>query len=353
MTTTTTTTPPPTTTPTTDRPDEEAPTVQAIVQDAFGTDPDEVLRLEQVPVPTPGPGEVRVRVRAAGVDRGVWHLMAGRPYAVRLAGFGVRRPRYRTLGSDLAGVVDAVGADVEGFTPGDEVYGVTRGSFTEMAIVPAAKLARMPAGLSFVEAAAVPVSGLTALQAVRDKAAVRPGERVLVVGASGGVGSYAVQVARAAGAVVTGVARTAKLDVVRGLGAVEVIDHTREDFADGTRQWDVIIDIGGNRRLRDLRRALTPGGRLVIVGGETDGRWLGGSDRQLRAMLLSPFVGQTLTSLMSKETAADLDVLRELVEAGQVTPAVERTYPLAETAAAIRHVAEGRARGKVVVTVSA
>ena len=198
---------------------------------------------------------------------------------------------------------------------------------------------------------AVPVSALTALQAVRDRAQVQPGQKVLIIGASGGVGTFAVQIAKAFGAEVTGVCSTAKTDLVRSIGADRVIDYTREDFADREHRYDAILDIGGNRRLSQLRRALTPRGRLVIVGGETDGRWLGGTDRQLRAHLLSPLVSQKLGTFIASENAADLRVLRDLIESGKITPAIDRTYPLSETPAAIRYVQEGRARGKVVITV--
>ncbi|MDQ5854372.1 MAG: NAD(P)-dependent alcohol dehydrogenase, partial [Chloroflexota bacterium] len=213
------------------------------------------------------------------------------------------------------------------------------------------KLALKPVNLSFDQAAAVPISGLTALQAVRDHGQVQAGEKVLIVGASGGVGTFAVQIAKAFGADVTGVCSTAKVDAVRALGADHVIDYTRADFADGRQHYDVILDIGGNRRLSHLRRALTPKGRLVIVGGETDGRWLGGSDRQIRATLLSPFVSQKLGTFVASENADDLVTLHELIQAGTVTPAIDRTYPLAEVAAAIRYLLDGQARGKIVITV--
>jgi NADPH:quinone reductase-like Zn-dependent oxidoreductase len=238
---------------------------------------------------------------------------------------------------------------VRGFAPGDEVYGVGAGSFAEYARVRPGKLAAKPANLSFEEAAAVPISGLTALQAVRDHGRIGPGDRVLIIGASGGVGTFAVQIAKAGGAEVTGVASPSKLDLVRAIGADHALDYTRDAITDGRQRYDVILDIGGNRRLADLRRALTPHGRLVIVGGEQDGRWLGGTDRQLRAHVLSLFVRQQLGTFISSENAADLDELRSLIASGQVAPVVDRIYPLAETAAAIRHVVDGRARGKVVI----
>ncbi|WP_236654639.1 NAD(P)-dependent alcohol dehydrogenase [Streptacidiphilus anmyonensis] len=330
-----------------------AKSMQSIVQERYGSSPERVLRLASVPLPAIGRGEVLVRVRAASVDRGTWHLMAGLPYPVRAAGFGLRRPKYANPGRALAGTVEAVGADVAGLAPGDEVYGVGAATFAEYARSRADKLTAKPANLTFAEAATVPISGLTALQAVRDHGQVREGRRVLVIGASGGVGSFAVQVAKAFGAEVTAVcgAGAAKAALVRSLGADEVVDHTAVDPTDGRVRYDVILDTGGNRPLSRLRRALTATGRLVIVGGETDGRWLGGTDRQIRAQLLSPFVGQRLGSFVASENAADLTVLRELVEAGRILPAVDRTFPLAETPAAIRHLLDGRTCGKVAVTV--
>jgi len=232
----------------------------------------------------------------------------------------------------------------------DEVYGTCDGSFAEYARAQTGMLAPKPANLSFEQAAAVPISVGTALQAVR-KANVKPGKKVLIIGASGGVGSFAVQVAKAYGAKVTGVCSTGKIDLVRSLGADHVIDYKRDDFADGQHRYDVILDTGGNRRLSHLRRALTRRGTLVIVGGETGGRWLGGYDRSLRAALLSPLVSQKLGMLSSTENAEDLRVLRDLIESGQITPAIDRTYPLSETPAAIQYMSDGHAQGKVVITV--
>jgi NADPH:quinone reductase-like Zn-dependent oxidoreductase len=323
--------------------------MQAIVQDTYG--PTDVLELREVDRPEISADEVLVRVHAAGVDRGVWHLMTGLPYPVRLA-YGLRSPRSQTPGMDLAGVVVAVGADVTRFRPGDEVLGIGVGTFAEYARAPEAKLVAKPAGLTFEQAAVVAISGATALQAVRDHGQVRPGHRALVIGASGGVGTYAVQIAKAYGAEVTGVASGTKLDLVRSLGADHVVDYARDDFADGSRRYDVVVDIGGNSSLTRLRRSLTPTGTAVITGGETDGRWLGGYDRQLRASLLSPFVGQRLTTFVNKEALEHLLALVDLLESGQVVPAVDRAFPLAEAAKAVRYVEEGHARGKVVVTVT-
>ncbi|HEX2705556.1 MAG TPA: NAD(P)-dependent alcohol dehydrogenase [Candidatus Lustribacter sp.] len=323
----------------------------AIVQDGYGAAPETVLRLDQAARPQVADDRVLVRVRAASVDRGTVHLMTGLPYLGR-AFMGLRRPKALNPGRCLSGIVEAVGASVTAFRPGDEVYGSSAGSFAEFASARADLLAPKPANLSFEEAAAAPISGVTALQAVRDRAKIEPGQRVLIVGASGGVGTYAVQLAKAFGAEVTGVCSTGKVDLVRSLGADHVIDYTRDDVTGAGRAYDAILDIGGNRPVSQLRRVLTPKGRLVIVGGETDGRWLGGLDRQLRAHLLSPWVSQTLGTFVASASSADLTVLRDLLESGKVTSAVDRTYPLREVPLAMRYVAEGRARGKVAITVS-
>ena len=324
-------------------------TMQAVVQERYSSDPEAVLAVAAVARPTIGDHDVLVKVAVAGVDMGTWHCMTGLPYAMRLTGFGLRSPKALNPGRALAGTVETVGRSVTSLSPGDEVYGSCDGSFAEFASVPANQLARKPWNLTFVQSAAVPISGTTALQALR-KAGVHSGQRVLVIGASGGVGSFAVQIARAMGASVTGVCSTSKVNFVRALGADRVVDYLEEDFADGSHEFDTIIDTGGARRLAALRRALTSRGNLVIVGGETNGRWLGGFDRSLRAVLLSPFVTQTLGMLASTENAADLDALRGMIESGKVTPAIDRTFAMADTAGAIRHVQEGRPRGKVVIT---
>src|SRR4249920_1597711 len=312
-----------------DGPTQEITTMQAIVQDRYGEAGD-VLRLEETGRPAIGEGEVLLRVHAAGVDRGIWHLMTGLPYPVRLAGYGVRAPKTRIRGREVAGRVEAIGKDVTSFQVGDEVFGIAEGAFAEYACAQPGKLARRPESLTAVQAAAVPVSALTALQAVRDHGHVQAGQKVLVIGASGGVGTFAVQIAKAYGAEVTGVCSTAKMDLVRSIGADHVIDYTRAGIADGAHRYDVIIDIGGNRPLRQLRAALTRRGTLVIVGGETGGRWLGGFDRSLRAVLLSLFVPVTLGMLTSSENSKDLNVLRNLIEDGQVAPAIDRTYLLSD-----------------------
>ncbi|MFI6321071.1 NAD(P)-dependent alcohol dehydrogenase [Nonomuraea sp. NPDC050556] len=321
--------------------------MRAIVQDAYGEAGD-VLRLAEIDRPSIKDDEVLVRVRAAGVDRGVWHLMAGEPYPVRLA-IGVRRPRSRVRGREVAGVVEAVGAKaVAGFAPGDEVYGIAEGTFAEFAPAKATKLAPKPKNLTFEQAAAAPISALTALQGVRDTGQVKAGHKVLVIGASGGVGTFAVQIAKSYGAEVTGVCGTAKTDLVEAMGADHVIDYTRQEL---TGRYDVIVDTGGNRTLTSLRRLLTPRGTLVIVGAETGGRWFGGLGRLVKAPFLSPFVSQRLRPFVSSENARDLVALAELIESGAVTPAVERAFPLEEAAAAVQHMKDGLARGKVVVVV--
>ena len=325
--------------------------MKTIMQDDYGSVPEDVLRLTEAARPLIGDDEILLRVHAASVDRGTWHTMAGLPYAVRLAGFGLRRPKAANPGRSVAGTVESAGKNVTEFRPGDEVYGTCDSSFAEYARTRAGRLAAKPANLSFEQAAAVPVSGVTALQAVRDKAQVQAGQRVLIIGASGGVGTFAVQIAKAFGAEVTGVCSTGKIDLVSAIGADQVIDYTRQDCTDGQLRYDVILDIGGNRPLSHLRRALTPRGRLVIVGGETEGRWLGGTDRQLRALLLSPWVSQKLGSFLASENGEDLTALRTLIESGKLTPVIDRTYQLSETPEAIRHVREGRARGKVVITI--
>jgi NADPH:quinone reductase-like Zn-dependent oxidoreductase len=321
--------------------------MRAIVQDAYGTA--DVLQLRDIDPPVIGREDVLVRVAAAGVDRGVWHVMTGLPYPIRIAGYGLRTPKTPVPGVDVAGVVDAVGEGVTRFRVGDEVFGFAKGAFAEYARAPESRLAHKPVNLTAQQSAALGVSGLTALQGLRDHARVREGQSVLIIGASGGVGTYAVQLARRFGADVTAVCSTSKVDMVRSLGVRRVIDYTERDFAEGGERYDAILDIGGNASLARLRRALTPDGTLVIAGGESGGRWLGGTDRQLRALVLSRFVGQTLTTFVARENAEDLIVLAQLVESGSVAPVIDRTYPLAEVPDAIRYVEQGRARGKVVI----
>ena len=327
-------------------PDEQSMT--AVVQDRYGTA--DILELREVPRPTLGDHDVLVRVATAGVDRGVWHLMTGRPYLTRLA-FGLRRPRNPVPGLDLAGIVDTVGPAVTRFAEGDLVFGTGHGTFAQYARASEDRLAGIPTNLTMAQAAVLAVTGSTALQAVEDHGRVRPGDQVLVLGASGGVGTYAVQMADALGGIVTGVASSDKLDLVRRLGASRVIDYRTDDPLAEPHRYDVIIDTGGNRRLRDLRRALTPTGTLVIVGGENGGRWVGGSDRQIRAKLTSLVARQRLTTFVAREDAAHLERLADLVETGHVTPVVDRTFPLADTADAITHLELGRTRGKIAIAV--
>lgn len=324
-------------------------TMRAIVQDTYGGA--DTWSVAEVPVPAIAGNEVLVRVEAAGMDRGTWHVMTGLPYLGRLV-LGLRRPKQRVPGLDLAGTVMAVGTDVTRFGVGDRVFGIGRGSFAEYAAVRESKLAHMPTGIDAQQAAVVPVSGTTALRAVQDAGRVHAGQHVLIIGASGGVGTYAIQVAKALGAEVTAVCSAAKLDLVRSLGADHVLDYATDDFAAGSRQYDVIIDIAGNATLRRLRRALTPRGTLVIVGGEGGGRFAGGIDRQLRAMALSLFVRQRLTMLPPKEHHVDIERLGALIAAGSVRPSVGATYALDHAAEAMGELVAGRARGKLAIVVA-
>ena len=332
----------------TDKTTAPASTMRAVVQDRYGA-PD-VLRIEQTDRPVIAADEVLLRVQAAGLDRGTVHLLTGTPYLMRVIGFGFRGPKNRVPGLDVAGTVVAVGSDVTRFHVGDEVYGISRGSLAEYAAAREDKLAPKPANLTFEQAAVVPVSALTALQALRDAGHVDAGQRVLIIGASGGVGSYGVQLAKAFGAEVTAVASTSKLDLVRSLGADHVVDYTREDFARGAERYDLILDIGGNSRTSRLRSVLAPRGTLVFVGGESGGRITGGMGRQLRAAILSLFVRQRLVMHSTKERASDLLPLTELIEAGTVTPSLERTYSLDQVPDALRRLAAGTVRGKLAVT---
>jgi NADPH:quinone reductase-like Zn-dependent oxidoreductase len=333
--------------------DEDTPAplkdrMRAVVQRACGSP--EVFHLTKITVPGAAANQVLVRVHAAGLDRGTWHLMVGQPYVVRLA-LGFRKPKSPVPGLDLAGTVVAVGSAVTKFSPGGEVYGTGHGSFAEYAVAPEDQLARKPPSLSFEQAAVVPVSGLTALHALTDVGRLQPGQQVLISGASGGVGSYAVQLAKALGAEVTGTSSTTKLDLVRSLGADHVIDYTRQDFADGADRYDLILDIAGNPTLSQLRRALTPTGTAVIVGGEQGGRLTGGLDRQFRAMALSRFVRQRLTFFISKERGSDLERLTEFIEAGKLTPTLDQIFSLDQVPEAMRHLAAGKARGKIAIAI--
>jgi NADPH:quinone reductase-like Zn-dependent oxidoreductase len=324
-------------------------TMQAIVQNAYGTV--DVFRHGRTARPEIADNEVLVRVHAAGLDRGTWHMMSGKPYLMRFIGFGFRRPKNPVPGIDVAGTVAAVGSEVTKFAVGDEVYGMSRGSFAEYAAVLESKVALKPANLTFEQAAVVPISAGTALQAVVDSGRVEAGQKVLVLGASGGVGSFAVQLAKAFGADVTGVASTAKLDLVRSLGADHVIDYTQSDFADTAHNYDLILDMGGNPSLSRLRRALTPTGTAVLVGGEDGGSVTGGLGRSLRAPFVSLFGRQRMAMLASKERGSDLERLAEHLEAGTVVPSIDRTYSLDQVPQAMRHLEAGNVRGKVAITI--
>ena len=325
--------------------------MRAIVQDAYGSS--NVLRLMEIDLPEIAADEVLIDVVAAGMDRGTWHVMAGEPYLMRIMGFGFSRPKNRVPGLDVAGIVVAVGSEVTRFHPGDEVFGMSRGAFAEYAAVREDKLTHKPANLSFEQAAVVPISGGTAIQGLRDAGHIEAGQSVLVIGASGGVGSYAVQLAKAFGAKVTGVSSTAKGDFVRSIGADYVLDYTRDAYLDGTKKYDLILDIGGNNPLARLRRVLTTKGTLGIVGGEEGGSLTGGFGRQLGALVLSMFVSQRLTMLASKERHTDLEALRPFLESGQVIPVIDRAYPLAEVPNAMSHLEAGLAKGKIAIAVQA
>lgn len=321
--------------------------MNAIVQSKYGS-PD-VLKLREIDKPTPGDEEVLVRVRAAAVNPLDWHDVRGEPYVLRLS-TGLRKPKNRVPGVDLAGQVEAVGRKVTQLQPSDEVFGVCRGAFAEYACGKAEGLRPKPAKLTFEQAAAVPVAALTALQALRDRGKIKPGQEVLIVGASGGVGTFAVQIAKALGARVTGVCRTRNIDMVRSLGADEVMDYTQEDFTQSGRRFDLIVDMAGTHSLLECRRALVPRGTYVIVGAPS-GRWIKGLDRFVKAIVLSLFVSQRLVPFITSANKKDLAVLEGLIEAGQVRPVIDRSYSLSEAPEAVRYVEEGHARGKVVITI--
>jgi NADPH:quinone reductase-like Zn-dependent oxidoreductase len=323
--------------------------MKAVVQHKYGER--NAFRIENVPTPEVGDHDVLVRVSAAGVDAGVWHVMAGKPYLLRLFGFGLRAPKQKIPGRDVAGIVSQVGRNVTRFTVGDEVFGTTlEGSFAEFTRAPEDRLALKPGNITFKQAAAAPVSGCAALHGLRDAGRLQAGQKVLVLGAGGGVGSFAVQIAVAMGATVTAVCGSDKVELVTSLGATRVIDRTREDFADGTERYDLILDTAGHNSLARLRRVLTKRGTLVIVGGEGGGPLLGGFGRSLRAPLASLFGSQKLKGLVSGEDLPTLEALRDLIGAGSVVPPVDRMFLLEQAGAAVEYLHEGRALGKVVVT---
>ena len=321
--------------------------MKALTQDRYGSA--DAVELRDIERPAPDEGQVLVRVVAAGMDRGAWHLMTGEPYLMRLMGFGFRAPNNAVPGTNFAGVIESVGSGVTEFKPGDEVYGTSRGAFAEYAVAPAGKVAPKPSELSFEQAAVLPYPGFVALQALRDHGHVQAGQSVLVVGASGAVGTIAVQLAVAMGATVTGVCSGAQSELVRSLGAHDVVDYTKEDFADGSRQFDLVLDIGGRTSVARLRRALTRTGTLVIMGGEGD-RWVGGLQRQLWASVQSMFVSQKLATFVAKENAEELLRMNDLVAAGKVRPVLGPTFPLREAAAALAEFETGRTHGRIVIT---
>jgi NADPH:quinone reductase-like Zn-dependent oxidoreductase len=326
---------------------DDATTMKALTQDRYGSA--DVLQVRDIERPSAGDGQVLVRVIAAGMDRGAWHFMTGEPYLMRLLGFGFRAPKVAVPGTSFAGVVEAIGHGVTGYQPGDEVYGATRGTFAEYAVAPTGKIAPKPPQISFEQASVLPYPTFVALQALRDRGHVQPGQRVLVVGASGAVGTVAVQLAVAFGADVTGVCSSGHTDLVRSLGAKDVIDYTTQDFADGSRHFDLILDIGGRTPVVRLRRALSRSGTLVILGGEGD-RWIGGIQRQLWAGIMSPLVSQKLVAFVAKEQARDLLEMNELVAAEKVTPVLGPTFPLSDGAAAITAFEKGDTKGRIVIS---
>jgi NADPH:quinone reductase-like Zn-dependent oxidoreductase len=323
--------------------------MKAIVQDTYGAP--EVLELRDIDKPAVGDDEVLVRVRAAAVNPADWAIMGGLPYIARPVYGGLRKPKNRVRGTDVAGEVEAVGTSVTRFRPGDAVFGWCNGAFAEYASVSDDALEPMPANLTFEHAAAAPLAGFVALQALRDKGKVRAGQKILVNGASGGIGTFAVQIAKSFGADVTGVCSTRNVDLVRSIGADHVIDYTREDFTQTGQRYDFILDNVGNQSLSDLRRALTPAGTLVPNSGGFDNRWFASLGRVVSAHVMSPFVSQTLRPFVMSPKHEDLVVLKDLMEAGKVTPVIDRTYPLSEVSQALGYVGGGHARGKVVITV--
>ena len=325
--------------------------MKAVVQDRFG--PPDTLQLVDAEKPEIGSGEVLIKVHAAAVNPYDWHMVRGDPRIARLMGpVGVTKPKTRIAGVDVAGRVQDVGADVHGPRPGDEVFGFARGAFAEYAAADADLVVPKPAGLSFEEAAAIPMAAVTALHAIRDRGSVQPGQRVLVNGAAGGVGTFAVQIAAALGAEVTGVCSARNTELVRSIGATHVVDYASEDFADGPGGYDVILDNVGNRTIRDLRRATTPAGIVVVNGGGSPGHIIGAVGSILRATILNLFVRERITMVPTTWTREDLLAVTELIANGTLHPVIDCTYPLADSAAALQHVEQGHARGKIVITVT-
>jgi NADPH:quinone reductase-like Zn-dependent oxidoreductase len=321
--------------------------MRAVVYKEYG--PPDVLQLAEIAQPIPKDDEVLVRIRAASVNPLDWHYMRGMPYLLRIQA-GWRRPAVTRLGVDLSGQVEAIGRNVTQFQQGHEVFGVGRGALADYVCAPEKTLVLKPANVTFEQAAAVPIAGLSALQALRDKGGIQSGHKVLINGAAGGVGTFAVQIARSFGADVTGVCSTRNVDLVRSLGASRVVDYTREDFIESGQRWDLMLDTVGNHSLADCRRVLTTGGTLVLVGGPNTGRWVGPLMGPLAAAVVSRFVSQNLRPFLARPSKDDLTILRDRLQEGTIVPVIDRTYPLNEVAAAIRYLEEGHARGKVVVT---
>jgi NADPH:quinone reductase-like Zn-dependent oxidoreductase len=331
-------------------PAEGAAMMKAIVYCDYG--PPDVLRVETIAKPTCTDDQILIRVRAAAINPYEWHFMRGTPYIGRLMGMGLRKPKVTRLGVDVAGQVEAVGRNVTRFKPGDEVFGAAPGALAEYACASERRLAMKPDNVTFEQAASVSIAATTALQALRDKGKLRPGQDVLINGASGGVGTFAVQIAKTLGARVTGVCSTRNVELVRSIGADQVVDYTKEDFTRSERRYDLIVDTVGNRSLSECRRVLTPKGRYVMVGGK-NGRWIAPLDRALSAKVFSWFVSQHMSMIMAHQDKDDLGILRDLMQAGKVTPVIDRTYTLSQVPEAMRHLEGGHARGKVVITIGA
>ena len=323
--------------------------MKAIVYRCYGNA--DVLKLEQIAKPAPADDRVLVKVHAASVNPLDWHYMQGKPYVMRAAA-GVGRPESILMGADFAGTVESVGKNVTRFKPGDEVFGDRDGAFGEyVSAREKGAITTKPSNMSMEQAAAVPIAGLTALQALRDKGKVQAGQKVLINGASGGVGTFAVQIAKTYGADVTGVCSTRNVEMVKSIGADHVIDYTKEDFTRGSARYDLIIDNVGSHTLSEYRRVLTPNGALVIVGGPSDNSWLGPLTTLIKAYFVSPFVKQKMLFMLAQSTQDDLNVLRDLMQDGKLTPVIDRRYPLAETGQAISYLEQGHAKGKVIITV--
>ena len=329
------------------------PHMKAVVYTSYG--PPDVLEIRDIKKPVPNDDQVLVKVRAASVNPYDWHFIRGTPYLMRLMMAGIRKPKDPRLGVDYAGTVEAVGKNVTQFKPGDEVFGNRSGAFAEYLCARADRaVALKPANITFEQAAGVPVAALTALQGLRDKGKVQPGQKVLINGASGGVGTFAVQIAKSFGADVTGVCSGRNVDLVRSLGADHVIDYTKEDFSKGDERYDVILDNVGTQPLSGFRRVLKPNGICVMIGGggPNEGKWVGPMARPIKALLMSPFISQKIGMMMAEGNKNDLNILADLMQSGKVTPVIDRTYPLSQIREAMKYLEAGHARGKVVITVA-